>query len=423
MDYRESLAYLYGLQRFGIKLGLDNIRGLLQRLDHPERGYAIVHVGGSNGKGSVSAALARIFQEAGLRVGLYTSPHLHSFTERIQVDGRPIAEGEAAALIDHLRGLSQGIPATFFEFTTAMALLFFKQRQVDVAVLEVGMGGRLDATNAVLPRVSVITPVCRDHAEHLGPDLAAIASEKGGIIKAGTPLVIGLQDPAALAVLERQAEALAAPAFLYGRDFSVREAGDRFDYAGLDLNLTGLRQGLPGKHQQQNMALALAAAELLRRQGWEVPEAALPRGVEQVRWSGRLEWWAGERKILLDGAHNEGGATVLADYLRSLTVTGVRWVVGAKAQKEIGGILAPLLPLVCALYATEPPVDASLAPDEIVRLACQAGIPARAYASPAAALAVALADRRPGEIVLVAGSLFLVAAAREFLSNQETARA
>ncbi len=423
MDYRESLAYLYGLQQFGIKLGLDNIRSLLQRLDHPERGYAIVHVGGSNGKGSVSAALARIFQEAGLRVGLYTSPHLHSFTERIQVDGRPIAEGEAAALIDDLRNRSQGIPATFFEFTTAMALLFFKQRQVDIAVLEVGMGGRLDATNAVLPRVSVITPVCRDHAEHLGPDLAAIAAEKGGIIKAGVPLVIGRQDPAALAVLQRQAEALAAPAFLCGRDFSVRSAEDRFDYVGLDLNLTGLQPGLPGKHQQQNMALALAAAELLRRQGVELPEEALRRGVEQVRWPGRLEWWAGERKILLDGAHNEGGATVLADYLRSLTVTGIRWVVGAKAQKEIGGILAPLLPLVSALYVTEPPVDTPLAPDEVVRLADQAGVPARAYASPAVALAAALADLRPGEIVLVAGSLFLVAAAREFLLNQETARA
>ncbi len=423
MDYRESLAYLYGLQQFGIKLGLNNIRSLLQRLDHPERGYAIVHVGGSNGKGSVSAALARIFQEAGLRVGLYTSPHLHSFTERIQVDGRPIAEGEAAALIDDLRNRSQGIPATFFEFTTAMALLFFKQRQVDIAVLEVGMGGRLDATNAVLPRVSVITPVCRDHAEHLGPDLAAIAAEKGGIIKAGVPLVIGRQDPAALAVLQRQAEALAAPAFLCGRDFSVRSAEDRFDYVGLDLNLTGLQPGLPGKHQQQNMALALAAAELLRRQGVELPEEALRRGVEQVRWPGRLEWWAGERKILLDGAHNEGGATVLADYLRSLTVTGIRWVVGAKAQKEIGGILAPLLPLVSALYVTEPPVDTPLAPDEVVRLADQAGVPARAYASPAVALAAALADLRPGEIVLVAGSLFLVAAAREFLLNQETARA
>lgn len=423
MDYRESLAYLYGLQRFGIKLGLDNIRGLLQRLDHPERGYAIVHVGGSNGKGSVSAALARILQEAGLRVGLYTSPHLHSFTERIQVNGRPVAEGEAAALIDRLRSLSQGIPATFFEFTTAMALLFFKQRQVDVAVLEVGMGGRLDATNVVLPRVGVITPVCRDHAEHLGPDLAAIAAEKGGIIKAGTPMVIGRQDPVALAVLERQAEPLDAPVFLYGRDFSVTEAADRFDYAGLDLKLTGLRQGLPGKHQQQNMALALAAAELLRRQGWELPEPALRRGVELVRWPGRLEWWAGEREILLDGAHNEGGATVLADYLRSLTVTGIRWVVGAKAQKEIGGILNPLLPLVCALYATEPPVDTPLALDEIVRLADRAGIPARTYASPTAALAAALADRRPGEIVLVAGSLFLVAAAREFLLNQETARA
>jgi dihydrofolate synthase/folylpolyglutamate synthase len=415
MGYRESLDYLYGLQRFGIKLGLDNIRGLLQRLDHPERDYAIAHVGGSNGKGSVCAALARIFQESGLRVGLYTSPHLHSFTERIQIDGRPVTEGEVAALTDELRRRCRDISASFFEFTTAMALLCFRQRQVDVAVLEVGMGGRLDATNAVVPRVSVITPVCRDHAEHLGPDLAAIAAEKGGIIKAGVPLLIGRQDPAALAVLQRQAKALAAPAFLYGRDFSARAAASRFDYVGLDLNLAGLQPGLPGEHQQHNMSLALAAAELLRRQGFDLPEAALRRGVEQVQWPGRLEWWAGEGQILLDGAHNEGGAEVLADYLRSLTVSGIRWVVGAKAQKEIGGIFAPLLPLMSALYATAPPVDTPLPPDRLVRLAGQAGVPARAFDSPAAALTAALADLRPGEIVLVAGSLFLVAAAREFL--------
>ncbi len=157
MDYRESLDYLYGLQRFGIKLGLENIRSLLQRLGHPELGYPILHVGGSNGKGSVAAGLAEILTRGGYRTGLYTSPHLHSFTERIRIGGTAIAEAEVAALAGEIRCAADNIPATFFEFTTALALLYFHQQKVDFAVIEVGMGGRLDATNAILPRVAVIT--------------------------------------------------------------------------------------------------------------------------------------------------------------------------------------------------------------------------------------------------------------------------
>jgi dihydrofolate synthase/folylpolyglutamate synthase len=419
MDYRESLDYLYGLQRFGVKLGLDNIRGLLAGLDHPERDFAIAHVGGSNGKGSVSAMLARIVQEAGLRVGLYTSPHLHSFTERIQVNGLPIAEDEVARLTLLIRARCTSIPATFFEFTTALALLYFQHQQVDLAVIEVGMGGRLDATNVLSPRVSVITPVCRDHAEHLGPDLAAIAGEKGGIIKSRVPLVLGRQEPAAREVLQLQADRAEAPAFLFGRDFSVTAAPAGPAYEGLDLSLADLQPGLPGRHQWQNMALALAAAEILGRQGFALPVMALRNGVAHVHWPGRLEWWRGKKTVLLDGAHNEGGAFVLADYLRSLPVSGIRWVVGAKAQKDIRNILGPLLPLVNSVYAAPPPVDTPIAPEEVARMACEAGVAARSFCSTAEALASALAERSSGEIVLVAGSLFLVAAAREFLMNQE----
>jgi dihydrofolate synthase/folylpolyglutamate synthase len=419
MDYRESLDYLYGLQRFGIKLGLDNIRGLLAGLDHPERDFAIAHVGGSNGKGSVSAMLARIVQEAGLRVGLYTSPHLHSFTERIQVNGLPIAEDEVARLAVLIRARCTGIPATFFEFTTALALLYFQHQQVDLAVIEVGMGGRLDATNVLSPRVSVITPVCRDHAEHLGPDLAAIAGEKGGIIKSRVPLILGRQEPAAREVLQLQADRAEAPAFHFGRDFSVTSAPAGPAYEGLDLSLADLQPGLPGRHQWQNMALALAAAEILRRQGFALPVMALRNGVAHVHWPGRLEWWSGKKTVLLDGAHNEGGAFVLADYLRSLPVSGIRWVVGAKAQKDIRNILGPLLPLVNSVYAAPPPVDTPIAPEEVARMAREAGVAARSFCSTAEALASALAERSSGEIVLVAGSLFLVAAAREFLMNQE----
>ncbi|ALC17545.1 folylpolyglutamate synthase/dihydrofolate synthase [Desulfuromonas soudanensis] len=422
MDYQQSLDYLYGLQRFGIKLGLENIRALLDRLGHPEAGYAIVHVGGSNGKGSVSACLAEILRQGGHRVGLYTSPHLHSFTERIRVDGVPISEPEIARLTEDLCARSEGIPATFFEFATALALQYFFEQKVDFVVLEVGMGGRLDATNAVTPVLAILTPICLDHGEHLGPDLAAIASEKGGIIKPEVPVVIGPQDPGALQVLLSQAEERRAPVLLYDRDYRVESSPGGFSFRAAGLQLQDVVPGLPGVHQHDNLATALAAAQELRRQGVFLDEAALRNGVRQVRWPGRLEWWQGERRVLLDGAHNAGGARVLADYLDTVPTDAVRWVVGVKGDKRFEDILAPLLPRVTALYCTSPPVDEAVPPAELAACGVAAGLPVRIFDQAGRALAAALADCRQGEIVLVAGSLFLVAAAREYLMGQEGAR-
>ena len=368
---------------------------------------------GSNGKGSVCAGIASILRQAGRRVGLYSSPHLHSFTERIQINGQPISEMEAVNLIQTVKGVCDGIPVTFFEFTTAMALLHFQRLRVEVAILEVGMGGRLDATNAVMPRVTVVTPVCLDHAEHLGADLAAIAAEKAGIVKPLVPLVLGPQQPEAQQVLIRRAAELKAPVYCYGQEFFAQATQQGFDYRGLKCSLQGVRPGLLGAHQHDNLSVALAVAELLRQQGFDLPESALREGVAAARWPGRLEWWRDGDTLLLDGAHNEGGAAVLADYLKSLSPAGIRWVVGAKASKDIVQILRPLLPLVNSLYCAEPPVEAAVPAYRIARLAADADVAALCFDDPAAALAAALADRQPGEIVLVAGSLFLVAAARD----------
>jgi len=411
MNYRESLDYLYGLQRFGIKLGLDNIHQILGRLHHPEGDYPVVHVAGSNGKGSVCAGLSSILVQAGRRTGLYSSPHLHSFTERIRIDGQAISEIEAVALIELVRAASDGIAVTFFEFTTAMALLHFQRQEVEVAILEVGMGGRLDATNAVQPQVTVITPICLDHSEHLGSGLAAIAAEKAGIIKPLIPLVVGQQQPEALQVISDRAKVLQAHVYCDGRDFTVKTVANGFDYQGLDLSFVGLKSGLNGVHQHHNLGVALATAEILRRQGFDLSQVSLQDGVAAAYWPGRLEWWRDKRTVLLDGAHNEGGAEVLAAYLRSLPVAGIRWVVGAKATKDIVMILRPLLPLVDSLYCTVPPVEDAVPAESIAHLAAAAGVSARCFDGPASALATALADRRQGEIILVAGSLFLVAAA------------
>jgi len=420
VDYQESLDYLYGLQRFGIKLGLENIRTLLERLGHPEKDCGILHIGGTNGKGSVAATLSEILVQAGHRTGLYTSPHLHAFTERIRVNGCPVAEDEVARLVQEVRSAAAGVPATFFEFTTALALLYFSRRKVDFVVLEVGMGGRLDATNAVTPRLSVITPICSDHAEHLGATLAGIAAEKGGIIKPGVPLILGRQEPEALHMLLKQAREQMAPVLVCGKDFAPREEPGGFSFCGRGVELKGLQAGLPGIHQLHNLSVALATACVLREQGVDIPETALRAGVAQVRWPGRLEWWRGRRQVLLDGAHNEGGAKVLAAYLAALGADGVRWVVGIKADKRPDDILEPLLPLVSSLYCTVPGTEQAVPPDHLLQRALAAGRPGSLHATPAAALAAALADRDGEEIVLVAGSLFLVSAAREYLLNQES---
>jgi dihydrofolate synthase/folylpolyglutamate synthase len=422
MDYQQSLDYLYGLQRFGIKLGLSNIQTLLTRLGHPERTMRIVHVAGTNGKGSVSVATALMLQSAGLRTGLYTSPHLHSFTERIRIDGRAIPEPDMVALVDLVRAVVGTLPVTFFEFTTAMALLHFHRERVDFAVLEVGMGGRLDATNAVMPEVSVITPVCMDHAEHLGPDLAAVAGEKAGIIKPQVPVVIGPQQPEAKRVLLARAEQSNAPVCLWNRDYRIVEHPPCFDFHHADLFVENLRPGLEGGHQRQNLAVALAVATVLRDHGLPLPVKALRDGVENVRWPGRLEWWRGDTDVLLDGAHNQGGALALARYLEDLGLGKVRWVAGIKAPRNPDELLAPLLPHTLRLYATVPPVAPSVEPDKLVQIARRAGVPAAVHESSAEAVAAALADCEKGEVVLVAGSLFLVGEVRDFLMNMERPR-
>jgi len=415
--FQESLDYLYGLQRFGIKLGLDNIRTLLARLGHPEGACPCVHVAGTNGKGSVAATLAAILSQAGLRTGLYTSPHLHHFTERIRIDGEMIPVASVVALTREIRAAATDLNPTFFEFTTVMALLHFQRSGAGFAVLEVGMGGRLDATNVVTPQVAVITPVSLDHQSHLGADLTAIAGEKGGIIKPGVPVVLGAQEPAALSALLRIAGDRQAPVFCWDRDFGIVDSVYFFHQT--EMQLHDLVPALAGAHQRENLAMVVATVALLRRQGYAISDAAIRRGVAATRWPGRLEWWGDERRLLLDGAHNHAGALALAAYLRESGVDGVRLVIGIKGDKTAAEILAPLLPYAVKVYCTVPPVDEPVPPAQLAAIAADHAIAAAVYPTGVAALAAAQADRRGSEAVVVAGSLFLVAAVRETLLQGE----
>ena len=409
----ESLSWLYGLQQFGVKLGLNNVRELLLRLDSPQCSFSCVHVAGTNGKGSVSAFLAEILRQSGLRVGLYTSPHLHSFTERIRVNGEPLAATLLPGLAQQVRQAGSGIPATFFEATTAMALLAFQEAGVEIAVLETGMGGRLDATNAVDPVLSLITPVSMDHQEHLGATLAEIATEKAGIIKPAVPVIVGRQATAAEDVITATAARLNAPLWLAGRDY--RWGGDHgaMWFEAPQTELGGLSCALPGGHQLDNYAQALAAATYLRQKGWQLGDAALRAAGENTRWPGRLEWCGSPPVILLDGAHNAAGAAVLARYLAEEVRRPVRLVTGLSGQRRPEEVLAPLAGSLRGLYATPVPGGVVSVPvEQLLAWARHAQVPARAFSTEADALLAAMGEREEEEIVVVAGSLYLVAAVR-----------
>jgi len=412
-NYRESLDYLYSLQLFGIKLGLENIRELLSRVGNPQDSLRIIHIAGTNGKGSTAAALANIFHAAGIPAGLYTSPHLHSFTERIRIDTQQISEPEAVELIDELRPHAEVLRATFFEFTTAMALLCFQRRGVHWAILETGLGGRLDATNVVIPELSLITPIALDHTAYLGTDLAEIAAEKAGIFKAEVTVISGYQSGEVRTVLQRRAEQLNIPLLQFGHDYHCCNEGDSFTVSGADFSLHRVKTTLAGVHQQQNLALAAAAVSYLSRNGLEINPAEIREGLAKVRWPGRLEWLP--EQILLDGAHNPAGAKQLAGYLQQQNLDSLHLVVGCKVDKQAAELLSELLPFVCYVYATQPPVDAAVPVEKLVQQAHESGVLARGYVDPVVAIQAALEKRAPEETILVAGSLFLVAAIREFL--------
>jgi dihydrofolate synthase/folylpolyglutamate synthase len=418
VDFTASIDFLYGLQRFGIKLGLENMYELKERLPLLREPLACVHVAGTNGKGSVSVLLAEILQHSGLRVGLYTSPHLHCFTERIRINGVPLKRAEVAVLAETIRLASADIPITFFEATTAVALLAFKERQVDVAVIETGLGGRLDATNIVDPQLCMITPVSFDHSEHLGDSLAEIAAEKAGILKPGVPVVVGIQPEEAKAVILNKATALDARVSLAERDFSWRGDHDALCIEVGNQRVKDLICNLAGDHQLDNYAQAVAGAMQLRKQGFAVPDSAISAAGETTVWPGRLEWCGDSRQVLLDVSHNRAGIDCLAGYLEQQEASGIHLVVGLSGVREPSEVLMPLVKYAVAVYAVPVSCGQSVTTAEVVAWAEKEGVPVSAYASSAEGLAAALSGVGNDEHVMVCGSLYLVAELRQLLLDE-----
>lgn len=415
----EALAWVYDLQKFGIKFGLSSTARLLAGLGNPQRQCRYLHIAGTNGKGSVAAMLSRILTLAGYPVGFYSSPHLVNFHERFRLRDTDIGDEAVLALINQVKRVVQvdELP-TFFEFVTAMALLYFAQQQADPVILETGMGGRLDATNIVLPLVSVITNIALDHREFLGNNLQAIAGEKAGIIKPGAPVITYVTQPSALVPIRAAAEALNTPLYLGGRDFQTRgQSGGRFAYRGLKNHWTGLTTNLVGRHQYRNAAVALAAVEVLQEKGFAVPEALIRQGLREVRWPGRLEVVATNPRLMLDGAHNPAAAATLAQALRTdLTYRRLILVLGVMADKDIRGILRRLLPLAQVVIFSRPRYERAAPPETLVSLAEKAAPEHYIIADLAEAIHRARSLAGPEDLIVITGSLFTIGEAREVLS-------
>jgi dihydrofolate synthase/folylpolyglutamate synthase len=418
MTYGEILAHIYGLRRFGVRPGLERIATLLQRLGNPQERLRVVHVAGTNGKGSTAAFLASILAKGGYQAGLFTSPHLTRFTERFRINGREIAEDAAARVA---RKVLENAPegTTFFEVATAMALLHFDEEGVDAAILEAGMGGGSDATSAATGVLTVITSVALDHCEWLGESIPAIAREKAGLIRAGRPVVLSRQPAEALDVFVERSEALGAPMVRFGDDFTATWEDASLAYAGLSTQLAGLRPGIGGRYQAANAATALAAAEVLADSRFILSAAALRAGIEAARWPGRMELFSGTPRVLLDGAHNPDGARALAESLADYPRRHLIVVAGVMEDKDAAGILAPVLPLAHEVVAVTPAVERGLDAGRLAELCREKGVSAVAGGTVADGLG--LARQRTGEqdLILVCGSLFTVGEARANLLSQQ----
>jgi dihydrofolate synthase/folylpolyglutamate synthase len=433
MTYADCLQYLVSLgqELRGVKFDLANIRLVLEGLGHPERKYPSVLVAGTNGKGSTSAVLASILTSAGYRTGLYTSPHLVRVNERIQVDGREIDDHDFALAFSEVERTISALMAdgiltqrpSFFEFLTATGFLHFARAPVDFAVLEVGMGGRLDATNIVEPEVAVITNVELDHTEYLGTTHAAIAAEKAGVIRPRKAVISGSTHPEAAEVIRRRAADLGAelvemPALARVANVQPFQGRYRFDLALNGDQFSSLTAPLAGRFQVDNVSAAVAAAWKLRDRGWNIPRAAILEGLARARWPGRLEI-CGERPLtLLDGAHNPAAARAVADFvsteLAGKPFTLVYASMRDKAIDAIAGLLFPLASEVC-LTRTEQARAAT--PEEILARVRDRPARLRIEPDPVRALEMARQNTPPEGVVLAAGSLFLVGAIKRALGE------
>jgi dihydrofolate synthase/folylpolyglutamate synthase len=424
-SYPETLQRIYHLRGGMIDLRLDRMQRALAIFDEPQDACPAIHIAGTNGKGSTAAMLGATLSAAGYRTALYTSPHLVSFTERIRIDDAEIRPDEVVGIAEEIRQKTAavGVPLTFFEFVTVMAFVYFARRGAEVAVIEVGLGGRLDATNVITPLVSAITTISQDHEAYLGPDEISIGREKGGIIIAGVPVAIGKVSGAVGELLRGMADEKGAPAFSLGRHFGFFLKPDgRFDYTGIKQHYRDLELGLRGRHQRSNAAVALAALELISAR-FPCAESALRAGLKQVRWPGRLEVMLERPTVILDGAHNPEGVRALVDELVALrSGRKIRLLFATMADKQWRPMLAGLAAVVDEVTLTKVDMERSADPARLAQELGPVRLPHRVVPDARAAARALIDEAEPNDIVLIAGSLYLLGEVRPLVEEIAAAR-
>jgi dihydrofolate synthase / folylpolyglutamate synthase len=412
--YLQTLDWIYNLRGGVIDLRLERMDEALALFGHPERQFPALHIAGTNGKGSTAAMLHRILTLGGFRVGLYTSPHLVCFTERIRVGDKEISPAEVVELADEIRTriTPAGVPLTFFEIVTVMAFLYLARQQIDVGVIEVGLGGRLDATNLVRPLVTMITTISKDHEAYLGSDVLSIGREKAGIIKPGVPVVCGPVPSEVAALIKQVAEEKCSPSYFLGADFKFFLNNERFfDYKGIKRHFSDISVALHGRHQRSNAAMAIAALELAG-DSFAVGEEAIRRGLDAVAWPGRFEIMRERPWVILDGAHNGEGASALAEVLKEFRRgRRIKLLFAAMEDKDWRTMLALLLPLVDEVMVTRVRMERSAEPGRIAGWVA-GSLPHRVAEEARTGLKLLFQEARPDDIILVAGSLYLVGEVR-----------
>lgn len=413
MDYQSTLSYLYNsipmFQQVGssaYKEGLENTQALDSYFGHPHRNFRTIHVGGTNGKGSCSHTLAAVLQEAGYRVGLYTSPHLVDFRERIRVNGKTISEEYVIRFVEKGKDFFEQLHPSFFELTTAMAFRYFADEHVDVAIIEVGLGGRLDCTNIIHPDLCIITNISLDHTQFLGNTLEKIAEEKAGIIKNGIPVVIGESIPATKNVFIKKAREAGAPILF-------AEENKKNDYPELEYQLKGLCQ-------TKNTCTILTAVLQLQKAGYKLSEQAVRNGFAHVceltGLMGRWQRLQDSPTLICDTGHNVGGITYIVEQLKQQSYRKLHMIIGMVNDKDICGILA-LLPKNAEYYFTKASVKRALPENELLELAVKAGLQGGCYPNVPAAVQAAQEKSLPEDFIFVGGSSFIVA---DLLASRDT---
>ncbi len=408
---KETLDYLYSLEKFGISLGLHKIERLLAPFDNPQDKIKVIHIAGTNGKGSTAAIIESILIEHGFKVGLYTSPHLVEFNERIRINRKNISDEEIVEYTERLKPYEEKIklkdPVTFFDFTTAMAYLYFYDKNVDYAIMEVGLGGILDSTNIVKkPEIAIITNISKEHEQYLGNTISEIAKEKAGIIKENIKVVTGEDKEEALNVIKRISQERNSKLYILEECCNIDNFSEYFNYHGILYNFLGLKLNLIGKHQIKNAALALLALEVLN--SFKMDEKRIKKSLLNIKWEGRLEVLKKEPLFLIDGAHNPEGAKILAENIKNFKYEKLILIMSIMEDKDLDKIFSYLAPLANVLILTKAEIDRASNLDNLEKFAKRYAKEIYKYENILDAINFSLAKSNKNDLICFTGSLYAV---------------